>query len=213
VKHFWDLTSEQWTVIATVVNAAATVVVAIFTTVLGVFTIKLARSTRVAAQAAKDSAEALMAAEGAHLRPVVIVDSLRQTFGGVTLYDKSADETPIFQTPTVSYNLKNHGKSPAILVRMMHCIVSTAKIREMVQVERPIEIIAVDKEIGPFECELLGETLNYGKARAILDNSETLLFCGEAVFRDFFGRSFQCIWEYRGDNQGFHLTRYEERPI
>jgi hypothetical protein len=160
----------------------------------------------------KLSADALMAAEGAHLYPIVDHNNLRDILRGPSWYDEQPDHTPILTPPTVTYTLKNHGKTPAVVERVMHGMAVTNKAGAMLQLERPIEIIGADNESKPFECSLMGETLNYGKAKAILNNTTMLLFYGDAIFKDFFGRKFQCIWEFSGDRGGFHMIRYEEKP-
>jgi hypothetical protein len=192
------------------INAVSTIVIAIFTTVLGIFTISLARSTHIAAEAAKLNAEALMAAEGAHLCPIIKSHDLNDVFKPTVWYGESLDDNKILVSPTISYVFKNYGKSPAILQQVQHGIKFFAKqttLRSMHQEDVAIEAIGANEESQPIQCEMLGESINNQKAKAVINYSGTLLFFGMAIFQDFFGRRFQCNWEFECRPTGATLTR------
>jgi hypothetical protein len=181
----------------------------------GVFLYRTDQGTHKAADAAKLNAEAVMAAEGAHLFPIIKNDNLKEVTKQARWYGDKVPDTDRLATPSVDYCLKNYGKTPAILCSVMHGIDffdTPSKLRTMhVADELPLEIIAGEKESIEFTIEL-SAVLSMAMAKAILEYRSQLLFFGQATFRDFFDRQFLCIWEFDGRGGGFSLIKHEERP-
>jgi hypothetical protein len=140
---------------------------------------------------------------------------LKEVFKPSVWYGKTLDDKEMLVSPTISYAFKNYGKTPAILQQVQHGIQffeKRPKYKAMHEEEIAIEAIGANEESEPLKCEMLGESFNNRKAKAVINNSGTLLFFGMAIFQDFFGRRFQCNWEFECGPRGAALTRYEERP-
>jgi hypothetical protein len=172
-----------------------------------------AHTSSQAAAAARDNAEAVMNAEGAHLYPVLKKQNLKEVFQGPLLHPKWPEEDSLPE-PQVTYCFKNYGKTPAVIESMMHGIAyypKPSKNRVMYAETRPLEIVVGGDESREISCDFF-DTLTFGKAKEILEYRGELLFFGEVYFRDFFNRRFQCIWEFEGRPAGFHLREIDQRP-
>jgi len=204
---------EQW-------MAATTVVTAAFTMVLGLFALSLARSTRIAANAANANAEAMMAADGAHLLPVIKEQNLGQmmNLGQITA---AAARHPSTSPPTertvplrIRYRLRNHGKTPAILNSVMHRIAFFADPTSVraapVEDNVAVQVIASDAESSAITAEM-AEPFTADMVNAVAADKGDLVFYGEASFRDFFGRQFRCSWEFDASQRGFALIKHDQR--
>lgn len=169
-----------------------------------------------AADAAKLNAEAVMAAEGAHLYPVLRGDNLKgEVFRGIVWYPESGSDADHIPTPKVSFGFKNYGKTPAVFMSFMWGIdffESPSSTRTLhVEPRGLIEVLGAGEETQTIEVEMLGP-FNRAHAKSVKSYSGgELLFFGEAIFKDFFNRQFKCIWEYDGRSDGFRLVRHEER--
>jgi hypothetical protein len=103
----------------TAITAISSVVIAAFTIILGTFTVKLAQSTKIAAKATKSAVDALPVVERAYVYPVIVSSD------GVAKYIQDAvvfgvDDPDNYDTPSdgfvsVTFRLKNYGKTPAIV--------------------------------------------------------------------------------------------------
>jgi hypothetical protein len=169
-----------------------------------------------AADAAKRNAQALMDAEGAHLYPVIKKNNLEDVFYGPIMWGQIADDARPSQL-SVTYCLKNYGKTPAILRNIKNGMAfypNDAEWRIFTtdsEAHQPVEIITNDRESGEITCEV-STPFNFGEARAVLRRKGELIFHGEVIFTDFFDRTFRCAWEFHGRRDGFRLYRVEERP-
>jgi hypothetical protein len=165
------------------------------------------------AAAARLNAEAVMAAEGAHLYPIIKADNLKAVFQGGIWYENSGADSDNVPTPEVIFRFKNYGKTPAVLESVMHGIEffeTPSTLRTMHAEERNIiEVLGAGEETADFTIEMLG-TFNRGMAKSVREYRGELLFFGEAVFKDFFNRHFRCIWESDGRTDGFRLVRHEQ---
>lgn len=170
------------------------------------------RDTRKAADAAVLSAEAIMAANGAHIYPVIKKTNLKEVFSGTTLYPSIPDDDPV-PDATVKYVLKNYGKTPAIIEHISNGMAfypPGARAMTTVSIaHQPLGIIVDNGETAEIACEIQ-RTLTYGEAKAVLARKGELIFFGDVTFRDFFNRTFHCHWEFRGRPDGFHLYKIEE---
>jgi hypothetical protein len=214
--------NERGLTIATWILAFATVILFVFAGVqVGLFywQLRLIGETlapaKEAAEAAKLNAEAVMAAEGAHLFPVLREDNLqKEVFRGVSWYENSGDDSDRVPTPQVTFCFKNYGKTPAVFESFMWGIEyfkDPSSLRTMHLEDRElIEIIGSNQETAEITLGMLG-TFDRGMAKAVREYKGDLLFFGEAAFKDFFDRRFRCIWEYDGRGDGFRLVRHEER--
>jgi len=174
-----------------------------------------AKAAQEAADAAKLNAEAVMAAEGAHLFPVVKSDNLKDVLKGARWYGETAPKEGRLTTPSLDYCLKNYGKTPAILHSVMHGMhvfdkPSTSRTMHNAD-DLPLEINAGEREGGEFTVEL-SAVFTMAMGNAVLEYRSELLFFGQARFKDFFDRQFLCFWEFDGRGGGFKLIKYEERP-
>jgi hypothetical protein len=172
------------------------------------------KTARTAADAAKLNAEALMAAEGAALYPVLKKINLKAVFQGTILHPTMPD-TNILSAPEVVYCFKNYGKTPAVIESVMHGIRfyptgSTSRTMHPID-DWALKIIVGGQETSEISCEI-SEVFTRGKAKAVLAYEGELLFFGEVFFRDFFDRRFQCFWEFEGRPDGFHLRKIDQRP-
>jgi hypothetical protein len=215
LKRFWDWTTHD-------AVSFYTFVLAIFTGVLGCvaliqlhFLNRADKTARVAAEAAKLNAEAVMAAEGAQLYPVIKESNLKDVFRGTIFYGETTPPTEKVTRPIVVYCFKNYGKTPAVLYSIMHNIdffekPSTRRTMHIKETH-PIEVIGAGQESSDITFEMLA-TFNTGMAKSVLEYRSDLLFFGEAAFKDFFNREFRCIWECDGRPSGFRLVMHEQRP-
>jgi hypothetical protein len=173
------------------------------------------KPAEIAAKAAELNAEALMTAEGAHLYPIIKGSNLKDVFYGVIMHPDESPDTNITVQPHVTYCLKNYGKTPAVLERIMHGVAyypTKSTSRTMSQEDSALEIVVSDGETTEFTVTISGETFTRAKAKAVHIYQAELLFFGEVFFRDFFNRRIQCFWEFDGRRSGFHLYRLEEKP-
>jgi hypothetical protein len=170
---------------------------------------------KASANAAKLNAEAVMAAEGAALYPLIGDDNLKAIFGAARRYERTGQDSEPFPAPAVTFRFKNYGKTPAVLISVMHGLdffPKPSKLRTMHAEDISfIEVIAPDKETRDMTAALYGSTFTREKAKVVRDGPGQLLFFGQAIFKDFFNRQFLCIWECEGDNGGFRLIRHEQR--
>jgi hypothetical protein len=196
-------------------TAISTAVIAFFTATLFFATFGQLRHLRRSVDLARINADALMAAEGAHLFPIIKGSNLigaHGTFAGPIMYDRMSDDTVTLQ-PSVTYAFKNYGKSPAIISEIMHGMQicnPSKRIKTIYKEERSPEIVDAKEESASIELQLMGEIFTYSKARAVANSNAILLFYGHVIFSDFFGRPFMSEWEFIGDQSGFRIARYKE---
>jgi len=173
-------------------------------------------ATTTAAEAANLNAEAIMAAEVAHLYPIIQSDNLKKdVFFRIIHYENTGKDSDYSGIPEVVYRIKNYGKTPAVLQRLMHGMEffkkpSTTRLMHQ-EDERPLEILGAGQESENISYKMHA-TFNRGMAKAVHEYDSELMFFGEVIFTDFFGRQMKCIWECDGRSGGFKLTRHEQRP-
>jgi len=143
-------------------------------------------ATSNAARAAKLNAEAVMAAEGAALYPILEEDNLKVVFRPVIWYDKSGKDSDALLTPAVTFHFKNYGKTPAVLISVMYGIdffPKPSKLRTMHAEDISfIEVIAPDKETRDMTVELLGSSFTRGMAKSVREGPGQLLFFWSSDF-------------------------------
>jgi hypothetical protein len=170
-----------------------------------------------AAKAARDNAEAVMAAEGAQLYPVIKSHNLKEVFGYKALILNPSDpDTAFLETPKVTYCFKNYGKTPAKMFLVMHNIEyrpAGSKQYDLVHDsdERAIEIVGAGQDSAEIECQMLAH-FKWSEGHAVLNDQGELILGGEVFFKDFFDRQFICEWRCTGSRGGFKLVRHQQRP-
>jgi hypothetical protein len=164
------------------INALSTVVIAI----LGLFTISLSRSTRIAAYAAKDSADAILAAERARFFIVIEKHNLSRLIGLAESQGNMGGDGL-----WITYRFKNYGKTPGIIRELV--------IESMIATE-PVEPVTTFLAIREFPEYMIAandstEPTNYGpsmqpalsQVQAIGRNHARLWFFGRLYYDDVFG--------------------------
>jgi hypothetical protein len=170
------------------ITALGTLAIAVFTAILGGFTISLSKSTRIAAVAAKESADAAVAAERARFFIVIDGYNIGRILGAFegTEFGAIGRTTP----PTISYCFKNYGKTPGIIRET--CLGITFAADPVIPVylvkisSFPEYMIGADGSTAPKEISLY-QSLTADQAGAISRNTGRLWFFGRMDYRDVFG--------------------------
>jgi hypothetical protein len=174
-----------------------------------------AKAAAEGAEAAKLNAEAVMAAEGAHLYPVIVSDDLYDVLRSVTWYTESGKSSDKMRAPKVVFRFKNYGKTPAVLESFMWGIdfyPSPSGYRTLHATDfNVLEVVGANEETADIEVEMLA-TFNRGMAENVRDYRGELLFFGEAEFKDFFNRRFRCVWECDGRPSWFSFGSLRGGP-
>jgi hypothetical protein len=177
---------------------------------------KSLKPAELAARAAQKNAQALMDAESAQIYVVLARSNIQSIFERTLLFDLPLDqyENPPTDSPTeapwVEYQLRNYGKSPAILQVVMHGIyIEREGVEPDVWVtprEGAMEIVGVGEQTLPIRCEFRRQFTSAHAREINLDAS--LHFHGRAEFMDHFGRRQTLDWDYIADRGAWHLVTH-----
>jgi hypothetical protein len=177
---------------------------------------RAAKAAQEAATAAKTQADALMAAEGAHLYVVIKSHNVDGIFQRAAWYDHSpsmhASKT---EPPRVQYTLKNYGKTPALLQHVWHGM-SIQKVpgeqRTFVARDVALEVVGVGEECRE-AAVTYDEPFSFGDSRDLVTEEVVLYFYGQADYTDTFGVSIRLDWEFIADHGTWQQTQHrEQRP-
>jgi hypothetical protein len=187
---------------------------ALFTWRLWISTAGLFRVTKIAADAARDSADALVSAESAHVSVKLVHNNVYEAagkFGG--LWPNSPQMGRLSTAITVTYTFKNFGKTPAILLEVNDAInfSRTPPGRRTYAGQREIPpegtIIGADKTSErSFECRL-ATFLEMKEASELAKGNASIYFWGRAVYADIFEREIEHTFMFRfaGDGSAHRL--------
>ncbi len=172
-----------------------------------------AKAAQDAATAANTQADALMAAEGAHLYVIITTDNIARIFELARRYDNSpgmhdSESDP----PWLRYVLKNYGKTPAMLLHVWHgmSIQKHPGERTLVARDGALEIIGVDGKSAETSFKY-GEAFTFGDARSLVSEEAVLYFYGEAEYRDTFGATIHLEWEFIADGGALYQIQHREK--
>ena len=169
------------------------------------------------ADAATLSAKALIDAERAHLYVIIKNETVKSTFQSGVMYDNSPsmEDSPM-TGPGIQYVFQNFGKSPAILVQVMHGMIVErvdSTRRASVLADGALEVIGVNG-ISPANTITYGETnaapFKFGDARALVTEQAMFFFYGEAIYTDAFGGRVTLEWEFLADGGALRQTKHRE---
>jgi hypothetical protein len=169
-----------------------------------------------AAEAAKLNAEAVMAAEGAQLFPIIKTNNLDEVFDFRSInHDGGEPGEILLFPPQITYRLKNYGKTPAKLQSIMHGIRYSDGTKGQYEVshaddDRFLEVIGGGEESADIALAM-DASFTKTMAEAVLAYNAILTFHGHAIFKDFFDREFRCDWKCDGRRGGFRLIHHEQR--
>jgi hypothetical protein len=185
-------------------TAFAAIFIAIVTVMLWRSSEKLWSVTNVAADAARRSADALMAAERAQLLSIVEVSNIPHILSELGRSDRpQAGGTATSEKPVVQYVFKNYGKTPAILKDISH------ELRHWKQPPDELRYIPLStppKERAviaggstePLQCALV-VPLGAEAAATIRAGDSFFWLFGRVVYDDAFGkeREHRFLYRYR----------------
>jgi hypothetical protein len=185
---------------------------------LFLFQLTLIRESLVDAKKAADAAllnaEAIMAAEGAHLFVIIKADTVLDIFKLAGWYDNSPTmHSSKMNAPGLQYVLKNYGKTPAILQHVWHGISiqkTPGEMRTLIAREGALEILGAGAETAESVVSYF-EPFTFGDARALVQHETILYFYGEADYSDTFGVAIKLQWEFIADHGVFRQTQHRER--
>jgi hypothetical protein len=167
-----------------------------------------------AAEAAKLNADALMAAEGAHLYVIVKGDNITNIFQLAGRYDNSPGMNDSkMNAPALQYVLKNYGKTPAMLLHVWHGISiqkNPGERRTLVARDVALEIIGVGSESAEATVTY-DKPFKFGEARSLVSEETVLCFYGEADYKDTFGAIIHLEWEFIADRGALHYIDHREQ--
>jgi hypothetical protein len=168
-KSFWERTTSDPV-------AFFTFTLTVVTLALGAISVRqfhyLKRSdatARIAAEAARNSADALISAERAHLFVAVDGNTIGEIVSKYGMWDKSESMfSDDVETPSVAYSFRNFGKTHAIIKELSNQLITAAEfpkvaeytIREVIPDEL---VIAPGSQSAIMTC-LMQDTFNVGGA-------------------------------------------------
>jgi hypothetical protein len=161
--------------------------------------------SRQASLAARQSADAALRAEQAHVYPIVECENV------VELVQLESDNP---QHIKVRYRLKNFGNTPAIILEARHELIHSAAPPHGDSGKfSPFEVVEVlgsgnDNISHPTDC--IG-VLYPEEARSVLEGKSTIWFHGFVNYQDVFGytRHLEYWWWYHGKLPRFGWYRFD----
>jgi hypothetical protein len=216
-KSFWERTTSDPV-------AFFTFTLTVVTLALGAISVRqfhyLKRSdatARIAAEAARNSADALISAERAHLFVAVDGNTIGEIVSKYGMWDKSESMfSDDVETPSVAYSFRNFGKTHAIIKELSNQLITAAEfpkvaeytIREVIPDEL---VIAPGSQSAIMTC-LMQDTFNVGGAVSFQKRKLAFWFYGYVVFDDTFGSEhrFEYRFCYRRGYGGPRLEYYRE---
>jgi len=184
------------------VTAFAAILIAIFTWTLWRSSEKMWSVTRVAANAAKQSADALVAAEQAQLLTIFEASNIPHVLSELGRHDHPASAgVTTGERVSVRYVFKNYGKSPAILKEISHDLQHWNDLPDELRYfpipEMPKErAVMAGGSTESFQCIVMAP-LTAGAATSIRTGDSFLWLYGHVVYDDAFGREREHRFLYR----------------
>jgi hypothetical protein len=213
-----------WLVITHFIHVFESFFLVALTFAIAAFTFTLWRSTdklwlagekqianaEIAANAAKATAEALIATERSRLFIVINRHNLQQSIE--FLCGSQEDVLSKEQELCISYSFKNYGKTPAIIRESSHFLIKALKPPDE-PTYFPVDIIeseiaiSYDKSTRDRSCVLdPSSRINQQEAIAVFQSRTTLWFYGQVIYDDVLGgqgHEHRFLWKYNGASHGF----------
>jgi hypothetical protein len=184
------------------VTAFAALVVAMFAWMLWRSSERMWRVTNVAANAAKQSADALVAAEQAQLLTIVEVSNIPHILGELGKHDHPGSrEIAVGERASVQYILKNYGKTPAVLKEISHELQHWNHPPDQPRYF-PVRTMPKERAViaggstEPLQCILVAP-LTAEAATTIRTADSFLWLFGRVIYDDAFGREREHRFLYR----------------
>jgi hypothetical protein len=184
------------------VTAFAALTVAMFAWMLWRSSEKMWRVTNLAANAAKQSADALVAAEQAQLLTIVEVSNIPHILGELGKHDHPGSrEIAVGERASVQYILKNYGKTPAVLKEISHELQHWNHPPDQLRYF-PVRTMPKERAVvaggstEPLQCILVAPLTAEG-ATTIRTSDSFLWLFGRVIYDDAFGREREHRFLYR----------------
>ena len=184
------------------VTAFAAIVIAISTWTLWRSSEKMWGVANTAANAAKRSADALVAAEQSQLLAICEVSNITHILGEIGKSDHAGSgEIAVGERASVQYVLKNYGKTPAVLKEISHDLQHWDHPPDELRY-LPIRIMPKERAVvaggssEPLQC-ILAAPLTAAAAATIRTGDSFLWLYGRVVYDDAFGREREHRFLYR----------------
>jgi len=182
------------------VTAVAAIVIALFTWTLWRSSEKMWSVANAAANAAKRSADALVAAEQSQLLAICEITNITHILG--ERHDApGSGEVPTGERALVQYVLKNYGKTPAVLKEISHDLQHWSNPPDELRY-LPIRTMPKERAVvaggssEPLQCILVAP-LTDAAAATIRTGDSFLWLYGRVVYDDAFGREREHRFLYR----------------
>ncbi|MGA7674664.1 MAG: hypothetical protein WCA78_06405 [Rhizomicrobium sp.] len=181
-----------------------------------IFSIRAANAAKKAADVAD---RALTDLETPFLYPVIKSGTFKEDFEPFVLYDNPASPD-IFVTPTVSFKIKNYGRTPALLrsvaARFEYLTEMPAEPRTDVYADYAVEpVLEAAQETSTTIKKFTTVPVNKAAYKGLKDGDCHLFLYGEMIFADIFRadytQTFCLAWDFR--TKGFipWASRYNQR--
>jgi hypothetical protein len=173
-----------------------------------------ADAAKEAADAAKLNALAVINAERAHLYVIVTQHNVCDVIsaGGGSRYSE-ANAKERMTPPTLSYTLKNYGKTPALVEDIAHCVSineTEGGPRTYATPERALEILGLGDETEQIAVDFNERNFIVEDAKSLGDHSTMLFFYSRATFMDAFNRRHIIDSDFLYSAGRFHLISRRE---
>jgi hypothetical protein len=173
---------------------------------------KAADAAAEGAEAARLNAQALIDAESAQMYVIHSGSNIETIFQLGQRYDNSPTMAASkFDPPWIEYQLKNYGKSPAIVQQVLHGLsLENPKIkqqREYASGQETMEIVGVGERGSLIHCAF-DKPFTFGDVRSIVTDERLLFFYGHADFMDHFGRKQTLEWQFLADGGKWKLIAH-----
>jgi hypothetical protein len=209
MKLFASWRPEVWTAIGILAIAS-------FAAILGVFSISHARSTQIAADAAKLASQVAVGAERAHLFIHIETENIVSAISQGSKGAASSKERP--PALRLSYALKNHGKTPAMIRELSHGVVVAPDLPENPKYQAvsqfPVDILGAGEKTPPIQVVDLPR-LTSNDIASIEELFNNLWFYGVIVYDDIFGwrRTLEFVLQYSTVLHGLGVFKYQESEV
>lgn len=190
----WVTKPDWWT-------AVFTCLLFIATSGLWIFTGFMWAATKRAADAARVSADALPIVERAYVYPeIVATGPIEELIRNATVYylgDTEKQNIPVPETAEITFNIKNYGKTPAIL-KTIYAGFGVGPVPTLIGLSIPESVLGERESTSAIICEMqIGITPH--QATHIGLYTAHLSFCGEITFYDIWGieqtTEFNFVWD------------------
>jgi hypothetical protein len=177
------------------------------------FTWQLFTATKKSADAALLSAQAVINAERAHLYVIIKQHNVSKLIHDIRLMYSSGVANNRIEMPTLTYVLKNYGKTPAMVESIAHCVTiqeTEGGQRTLQDAERALQILGDGEQTQPMRVAFEERAFIVEDAELLADNATMVFFYSEATFMDAFNRRYQIAFDFIYDAGSFHLISRRE---